>query len=627
MPVTNIDVKDALGVTRNINTIPNPGQATMANSQPVAMASDQPAITTKIAANATAAAAGLFAGVTGYGSLRVSPESVTLFTDPFDGGVIDTTNRWTNTGAACSQGSGVLTIAPGLVASAFGALQSLPTFAPPGLTFLGFGCALKLEITAITTQTHRFWGRGTANANTTAAPLSDAVGFEIATDGNLYGVVYAAGVRTATAAMAGKPVDGAFHKYIVVARADSVLFYIDDTNTPVAALSFVQPNVQTLPVRIHCINDPTPPGVAPVFQLSALGLNDTGRNSIQLSDGIFPHRKVTVSAAGALLVSSPGIPTSLGTQAAAASQPVTLAVETASGAITTQNLVPAGVATAGSAVEITLNGCMTVAVQTTGTYTGPLSLQVTADNTNWITVGGTPFENLSTGTFLATITSALQSVFQVGVGGFLKARITGLAAMTGTATVTLRAVANPTVISLGSAIPAGAAIIGALTANQSVNAAQINGVAPLMGNGVTGTGSLRFTLASDTTANSNPFLVTKVASAAQGAATSHHAISAATTNATSVKASAGCINSLQVSNINAAARFLKLYNKASAPTVGTDTPVLTILIPANANVMVDCGPYGIRFSTGIAYALTTGITVADVGAVAVSEHSVGIFYT
>lgn len=40
----------------------------------------------------------------------------------------------------------------------------------------------------------------------------------------------------------------------------------------------------------------------------------------------------------------------------------------------------------------------------------------------------------------------------------------------------------------------------ALPANQSVNVAQINGVTPLMGNGVTGTGSQRVTIASDNTA-------------------------------------------------------------------------------------------------------------------------------
>lgn len=47
----------------------------------------------------------------------------------------------------------------------------------------------------------------------------------------------------------------------------------------------------------------------------------------------------------------------------------------------------------------------------------------------------------------------------------------------------------------------------ALPANQSVNVSQINAVTPLMGNGVTGTGSLRVTLASDTSTNTNPFYV------------------------------------------------------------------------------------------------------------------------
>ena len=60
------------------------------------------------------------------------------------------------------------------------------------------------------------------------------------------------------------------------------------------------------------------------------------------------------------------------------------------------------------------------------------------------------------------------------------------------------------------ALTTGAAVIGALVANQSVNKAQINGVAPLMGNGVTGTGSQRVTIASDNTPFTvNPPAITK----------------------------------------------------------------------------------------------------------------------
>lgn len=52
---------------------------------------------------------------------------------------------------------------------------------------------------------------------------------------------------------------------------------------------------------------------------------------------------------------------------------------------------------------------------------------------------------------------------------------------------------------IDAALPVGANIIGALSANQSVNVAQINGVTPLMGNGASGTGAQRVTLANDST--------------------------------------------------------------------------------------------------------------------------------
>lgn len=58
-------------------------------------------------------------------------------------------------------------------------------------------------------------------------------------------------------------------------------------------------------------------------------------------------------------------------------------------------------------------------------------------------------------------------------------------------------------VQVNAALPAGANVIGALTANQSVNEAQINGVAPLMGNGASGTGTQRTNLANDNTAIAN----------------------------------------------------------------------------------------------------------------------------
>ncbi|WP_124019487.1 hypothetical protein [Flavobacterium laiguense] len=141
-----------------------------------------------------------------------------------------------------------------------------------------------------------------------------------------------------------------------------------------------------------------------------------------------------------------------------------LATVTATGNITTQNLVPTGTATANSAVEIALTGSNFLSIQTTGTYTGALTIQATVNGTTWVTLGGLPILNSnSTSTGLPTITSALQSIFQVQVAGALKARVTGLSAMTGTATITMIGLQNTAIVALGAAIPPGGNVVGGVT--------------------------------------------------------------------------------------------------------------------------------------------------------------------
>jgi len=99
--------------------------------------------------------------------------------------------------------------------------------------------------------------------------------------------------------------------------------------------------------------------------------------------------------------------------------------------------------------------------------------------------------------------------------------------------------------------------------------------------------------------------------------------SAATTNATTLKAGAGTLYSVTVTNIGAAVCFLKLFNKASNPTLGTDAPVATIAIPASGvPVTVAIGALGQRFATGIAYAITNLIADNDTTAVVASQVKV-----
>jgi hypothetical protein len=118
-----------------------------------------------------------------------------------------------------------------------------------------------------------------------------------------------------------------------------------------------------------------------------------------------------------------------------------------------------------------------------------------------------------------------------------------------------------------------------------------------MGNGTTGTGSHRVTIASDNTAftvnaaqsgtwtvqpgntaNTTAWLTSQTP-ATSGGLTIKHLVSAATTNLTNVKASAGQLYGWCIFNTNAAVRYVKLHNTAGTPTAGTAI-VQTIAVPA-----------------------------------------------
>lgn len=163
----------------------------------------------------------------------------------------------------------------------------------------------------------------------------------------------------------------------------------------------------------------------------------------------------------------------------------------------------------------------------------------------------------------------------------------------------------------------------ALPANQSVNISQINAVTPLMGAGNTGTGSLRVTLATDQ-ANLTTPLNTNTKPATTGGLTTYHLVSAATTNATNVKASAGQLYGWFIYNSNAAARKLTFHNTAGSPTAGASV-FFSIVIPpsSGANVFSDIG---IAFSTGIAITTTTGLADTDSAAVAANDLIINLFY-
>lgn len=86
---------------------------------------------------------------------------------------------------------------------------------------------------------------------------------------------------------------------------------------------------------------------------------------------------------------------------------------------------------------------------------------------------------------------------------------------------------------------------------------------------------------------------------------------AAGLNLTSIKATAWTLYALSITNKTAATIYVKLYNKASAPVVASDIPVITIPVAASSYATYQYGRIGDRFSTWIALAATWALLDTD----------------
>lgn len=113
-------------------------------------------------------------------------------------------------------------------------------------------------------------------------------------------------------------------------------------------------------------------------------------------------------------------------------------------------------------------------VSVSGTQT--LSWEGTVDNTNWFAVNGiVP----TTGASVASTTAAGQWI--VDTSGLVGFRVRCSAFTSGAASVFLNASLQASVTTGGAPLPTGANVIGALSANQSVNVAQIAGTNTVTG--------------------------------------------------------------------------------------------------------------------------------------------------
>lgn len=105
----------------------------------------------------------------------------------------------------------------------------------------------------------------------------------------------------------------------------------------------------------------------------------------------------------------------------------------------------------------------------------------------------------------------------------------------------------------------------------------------------------------------------------------HRRLGTADTNLATVKASAGQLFGWYIYNDGATEAYIKVYNKASNPVLASDTPVLTLPIPAGAAANV-FSEIGIAFATGIALAATGAIGDTDTTALAADQVVINLLY-
>lgn len=214
--------------------------------------------------------------------------------------------------------------------------------------------------------------------------------------------------------------------------------------------------------------------------------------------------------------------------------------------------------------DIDMTGVMTALVQLTGTWVGTVSFETTIDETNWFSTLGFRPDNSGASAIIAA-TGNIVLAFP-GIGKRLRARVSVYTSGTVNSSVYL------------TDVP-----VAVLPNQQNVT----------LSSGSNVVGSVRVTGAS--TSGATNFRINAASGVIRNAAASLYDIS--------------------LFNTNAAARYLQLYNKASAGIPGTDTPVRTIGLGPGQSISL-ATTVGIAFSTGIGYAITSdaaGATIAAAG--------------
>ncbi|MGV9001915.1 MAG: hypothetical protein ACOH18_03075 [Candidatus Saccharimonadaceae bacterium] len=115
-------------------------------------------------------------------------------------------------------------------------------------------------------------------------------------------------------------------------------------------------------------------------------------------------------------------------------------------------------------------------------------------------------------------------------------------------------------------------------------------------------------------------------------ATPYFVNSLATTNGILILTGTSGLQAFYATNEGATVAYVKLYNKAAAPTVGTDIPEMTIPIPAAVSgvpgvYVLPIGFNGFRFALGLGIAITGAAVYTDTTAVSAGQVKVKLSRT
>lgn len=296
---------------------------------------------------------------------------------------------------------------------------------------------------------------------------------------------------------------------------------------------------------------------------------------------------------------NPNLPA--GQAASSASAPVVIANDQTAIAVQQNDAVASGTLAVLNAVVTSpaLVGISTVSIQVTGTWAGTLTPYVSLDGTSYFALNSTGLLNTTTGAYSATITSASQGIWQADIAGFKYFQLKETIYTSGTATIALKFSNATGMVGIDNPLPPGTNAIGGVTVSSLPTLATVTSI-------------------------TNPV---KVGGATSGGSTPYLLISAATTNSTLVSTGAHTLYAINAYNNGATAAYLKIYDKSTAPTVGTDTPKKTIMLPPGGGSNIVLPPQGDVIASGLGLAITALPANTDATAVALNQCVINMTYS